>query len=77
MGGEKIIVNLEDRDDPADGTSTRYEIQLSNQWQTYEIDLTEFETADLGILSVPFGFVFFEEPLALSVRTVRFLEHQE
>ena len=73
-GGERIVINMEDRDDPPDGTSTRYEIQLSDRWQTYDIDLTEFETADLTILSVPFGFVFFEEPVSFSVRTARFIE---
>ena len=74
VGGEKIIINLEDRDDPTDGTSTKYELQLSDQWQAYEIDLEEFETADLSILSVPLGFVFFEEPVAFSVRTARFVK---
>lgn len=72
-GGETIIVNMEDRDDPADGTSTRIKLQLSDQWQTYEIDLTRFETADLRILFTPLGFVFFEEPVAFSVRTARFV----
>ena len=72
-GGETISVNMEDRDDPADGTSTRIKLQLSDQWQTYEIDLTRFETADLRILFTPLGFVFFEEPVAFSVRTARFV----
>lgn len=72
-GGEQIIVNMEDRDDPADGTSTRYELQLSDDWQIYEIDLTEFKTADLSILSTPLGFVFFEEPVSFSVRTAKFI----
>jgi hypothetical protein len=72
-GGETINVNMEDRDDPADGTSTRIKLQLSDQWQTYEIDLTRFETADLRILLTPLGFVFFEEPVAFSVRTARFV----
>jgi hypothetical protein len=73
-GGEKIFLNLEDRDDPADGTSTRYELQLSDQWQTYEIDLAEFETADLSILTVPLGFVFIDGPVAFSVRTAKFIK---
>ena len=73
-GGEKVIVNMEDGDDPADGNSTRYELQLSDQWQTYEIDLAEFTTADLSILAVPVGFIFFEKPMSFSVRTARFIE---
>lgn len=73
VGGEKVLINMEDRDDPADGTSTRYELRLTNEWQTYEIDLDEFATADLSILSVPFGFVFLDGPVAFSVRTARFV----
>lgn len=73
-GGEQIVINLEDRDDPADGTSTRYELQLSDSWQTYEIDLAEFETADLSILTIPLGFVFFEEPVSFSVRNARLVK---
>ena len=73
-GGEKILVNLEDRDDPADGLSTRYELQLADQWQTYEIDLAAFETADLSILSVPLGFVFIDRPVAFSVRSAKFVK---
>ena len=73
-GGETIVVNMEDRDDTHDGTSTRLELQLSDEWQTYEIDLERFETADLGIMDVPFGFVFFEDPVSFSVRTIRFVK---
>lgn len=72
-GGEKIVVNMEDSDDPADGTSTRYEIELSNQWQTYEIELAEFKTADLTKLSIPLGFIFLDEPVSFSVRTAKFV----
>ena len=75
VGGENLIVNMEDREDPVDGTSTRYKIQLSDEWQTYEIDLEEFETADLSILSVPLGFVFLEEPVSFSIRTARFVKN--
>lgn len=73
-GGEKIIVNMEDRDDPGDGTSTRYELELSDQWQIYEIDLAEFETADLTMLSVPLGFVFLDGPVSFSIRNARFVK---
>jgi hypothetical protein len=74
VGGETIVINMEDQDDIHDGTSTRIELQLSDQWQTFEIDLERFETADLRILDIPFGFVFFEEPVSFSVRTVRFVK---
>lgn len=74
LGGETVYVNMEDRDDPPDGTSTQIELQLTDQWKTYEIDLGDFKTADLEILTVPFGFVFAEEPVAFSVRTAKFIK---
>jgi hypothetical protein len=74
VGGERIVVNMEDREDPADGSSTRYPLQLSDQWETYEIDLEVFETADLSILSVPLGFIFFDEPVSFAVRNARFVK---
>jgi len=76
-GGEKILVNIEDAEDPADGTSTRIALQLSDSWQTYEIDLADFETADLSILYTAFGFVFLEEPVSFSVRTAKFVKTGE
>ena len=72
-GGETIHVNIEDRDDPRDGTSTKVPLLLTDQWQTYEVDLSEFKTADLEILTTPFGFVFYMEPVAFSVRNVRYM----
>jgi len=75
-GGENILINLEDAEDPADGTSTRRELQLSDSWQTYEIDLADFETADLSILFTAVGFVFLEEPVAFSIRTARFVKEE-
>lgn len=72
-GGETIQVNIEDRNDPVDGSSTKIPLLLTDQWKTYEIDLADFKTADLGILTVPFGFVFNEEPAAFSVRSVKYV----
>jgi hypothetical protein len=76
-GGEKILVNIEDAEDPADGMSTRIALQLSDSWQTYEIDLADFETADLSILYTALGFVFLEEPVSFSVRTAKFVKTDE
>ena len=74
-GGERIFVNLEDNEDPLDGSSTRYELRLTDQWQTYEIDLAEFVTADLNNLRIPLGFVFpDDEALSFKVKTARYLD---
>jgi hypothetical protein len=72
-GGETILVNIEDRDDPPDGTSTKVPLTLTDQWKTYEIGLDDFKTADLEILTVPLGFVFNREPVSFSLRSVKYV----
>jgi hypothetical protein len=71
-GGETIDVNLKDRDDPDDGTQTNIELQLTDQWKRYEINLADFKTADLKKLHVVPAFLFDTEPQSFSVRTIRF-----
>lgn len=71
-GGETISVHMKDRDDPDDGTQNDIELKLTDQWKTYEIDLADFETADLKKLHVALGFLFHKEPQSFSVRTIRF-----
>ena len=73
VGGEKIHLNIEDRDDIASGTSTKVVLQLTDQWQPYEIDLAEFKTADLKILARPLGFVFYQDAQSFSVRTAKYV----
>ena len=74
LGGETILLNMEDGEDSQDGTTTRYPLQITDQWQTYEIDLAEFKTANLSKLWTPLGFVF-PGPKAqtVSVRNARYL----
>ena len=71
-GGETIDVNLKDRDDPDDGTQTNIELQLTDQWKRYEINLADFKTADLKKLHVVPAFLFDTEPQSFSVRMIRF-----
>jgi hypothetical protein len=51
---------------------------LSDQWQTYDIDLARFETAELGSLYIPLGFLFIDqyEPLAFRIRNARFINSE-
>ena len=70
--GETISVHMKDRDDPDDGTQTDIELQLTDQWKRYELDLADFKTADLEKLHVVLGFLFHNEPQSFSVRTIRF-----
>ena len=77
VGGETLLLNLEDIDDEKDGSSTRIEIQLTNQWQTYEIKLSDFKTADLSKLTNVLGFVFVQpQPLSFSVKSAKYLKRE-
>jgi hypothetical protein len=72
-GGESVLVNLKDTDDPDDGTQTNVELVLSDEWQVFEIDLDRFETADLSALTIALGFVFAGEPQSFSIRNARYV----
>ena len=76
-GGEIVTLNIEDSEDPADGTSTRIPVELSDQWQVYEFELADFASADFTIISVPLGFVFFEEPVSFAIRNARYTKKND
>lgn len=76
IGGEKVLLNIEDVNDPTDGSSTRIELQLTDQWQRYELDLADFKTADLAQLRTSIGFVFGQEAQSFSVRTVKYIDSE-
>ncbi len=78
-GGERLLLNMKDRDDPDDGSQTNLEIVLSEQWDSYEFNLADFENADLSKLNMVLGFLILDQadPLSFAVRTVRFLEPDE
>lgn len=77
-GGERVLVHMKDKDDPDDGSQTDLELLLSDQWQTYDIDLARFETAELGSLYIPLGFLFIDqyEPVAFRIRNARFMNRK-
>jgi hypothetical protein len=78
-GGERLLLHMKDRDDPDDGSQTNLEIMLSEQWETYELDLADFKNADLSKLNTVLGFLILdqEDPLSFAVRSIRFLEPGE
>jgi len=78
-GGERLLLHMKDKDDPDDGNQTNLEIVLSEQWDTHEINLADFENADLSKLNMVLGFLILDQadPLSFAIRTVRFLEPDE
>jgi hypothetical protein len=78
-GGERLLLHMKDKDDPDDGSQTNLEIVLSEQWDTYEFYLSDFENADLSKLNLALGFLALDQPdpLSFALRAVRFLEPDE
>jgi hypothetical protein len=76
-GGEKLLVHIKDKDDPDDGSQTSIALRLTDQWQTYEVDLASLVTADLGNLHVVLGFTFGQDAQSFSMRTVRYLDESK
>lgn len=72
-GGEVLQVNLKDKDDPDDGSQTNLEVVLSEEWQTYDFDLSKFDNADLEKLSALSFLILQEEPVSFAIRTARFV----
>ena len=73
QGGEEFFLIMKDKYDPPDGTESRVPIKLTDQWETYEVDLSRFETADKKIISVPLGFVFLgDKGFKIHVRSIQF-----
>ena len=71
--GEEVLVHMKDSTDPDDGSQANIPLKLTDEWQTYDIDLAQFENADLSHLHVVLGFLFDEEPQAFSVRNAKFV----
>ncbi len=73
-GGERLRVHMKDAEDPDDGSQTDIEIVLGKDWQTWEFELSDFETADPSKLHLVLGFLMLEqqEPISFSVRTISF-----
>jgi hypothetical protein len=72
-GGERFEIAMKDKHDPPDGTESRIAMELTDQWQTYEYDLSKFKTADLKTINVPFGIIFQgTQGQTIQLRTIQF-----
>ena len=74
---EEMVVVLKDTTDADDGSQATVAPELSDEWQTFEYDLSDFSDADLSHLNVITGFAFMDKPCALSIRDVEFLRPGE
>ncbi len=72
-GGEKFALNMKDKYDPHDGKESRVYITVTKTWETYEVPIDQFETADKKIIETPLSFVFDgNEGRTIHVRTIQF-----
>jgi hypothetical protein len=72
VGGERILLNLKDREDSDDGTQTNVELLLTDEWKTFTIDLAAFKTADLKELHSVLSLLFEGTAPSFSIRTARY-----
>lgn len=75
-GGEVLMVHVKDKYYPDNISPVSVAVTLSNDWQTFEIDLAEFAPNDFSRMHIPLGFVIFpaDEPLSFSVRNAYYEE---
>lgn len=73
ISGQEVFLVIKDAEDPDDGSETKVPITLTNEWQTYDIPLSKFETADLTRVYLVAGFVFLENAQTIKVRTVEYV----
>ena len=74
-GGESVEVGLKDNVDPDDGSETKFLIEnLTTEWDTVEIPLSSFRTADLERLYIVTEFIFQRTPQTVCVRKIQFLK---
>jgi hypothetical protein len=71
--GKTVFIVIKDGDDPDDGSESRVPLKLTEQWQIYDIPLSDFVTADLTQLNMVVGFLFLEEAQTINVRTVEYI----
>ena len=73
QGGESVEVGLKDNTDPDDGSESKVRLGLSgSDWETHEISLSRFRTADLTNLYVVAEFVFGTTPATVCFRRIEF-----
>lgn len=72
--GRRVMVAMKDSTDPDDGSESRISFVLSDQWQTFEIPLSDFETTDLEDVFLPISFVFEGAAQNISIRDVSFVK---
>lgn len=72
-GDEVVSVSIKDRYLPDYEAPDSVQLRLSDEWQTYEIDLADFPNTDVTALITPLSFIFVREPQSFWLRNARFV----
>jgi hypothetical protein len=73
QGGETFKITMKDITDPPDGSETKLDIELTKEWQLFEIETNQFLTANMKNIMLPLAFVFEGDTgMKIHVRTVQF-----
>lgn len=76
-GCENLRLTLKDVDDADDGSQANVKLDLSDDWKTYEYDLSLFSDADLSKLNLVSGFLMDQTPCSFSIRDVAYLQPEK
>jgi hypothetical protein len=58
IDNQKVEIGMKDAEDAEDGLETRIPLSITKEWKTYEIDLSEFKSADLKNIYILMEIVF-------------------
>lgn len=73
QGDEQFQMTMKDILDPPDGSESRVTMNLTDEWATYEIELDQFQTADMKTISMALGFIFIgDKGQSIHVRSIKF-----
>ena len=73
QGGEVVFIGLKDVSNPTDGSETKVELTLTNEYKTYEIPLSSFKPTDISKLFMPFSIIFEKEPAEMFIRSIEYV----
>lgn len=76
-GGELIDIVIKDRYQPDTEIPPMVRLELTDEWQTYDLDLDSFNSPDLSALHIPLGFNFGESPVSFAVRNAVYVDNDE
>jgi hypothetical protein len=73
QGGEKVAIALKDISNPTDGSETKVQLTLTNEWQFYNIPLNKFKPTIIEKLFIVTSFISENQAMTIEVESIEFL----